>query len=115
MPIPKDRLTVGALMGLVGFLSFLLLLVEANHRESAEVSHRRNAEQLRLLLQRSRDIEAMDAEVRAREGMTYAEPAFRDPTWNRRMIPRFQAALDRRNRPAERGQLLTAPGASVSP
>jgi hypothetical protein len=91
MRLPRVKLTVRRLMGVVAMVGLALGIADALWVSAVAAKYRRKADSAERLERRCRQIDAMDAETRARAAeAAYDDPYLDNPAWNRRMIPYFE-------------------------
>jgi hypothetical protein len=111
MRLPRARLTVRRLMGMV---ALALGIADALWVSAVASRYRRKADSAERLERRCRQIDAMDAETRARAvEAAYDDPYLDNPAWNRRMIPYFEALKHKYRYAAEHPREPVPPDAPV--
>jgi hypothetical protein len=92
MQLPRVKVTVRRLMGLVAVVGLVLGIGDALWVSAVAAKYRSKADSAERQERRCRQIDAMDAETRAREAeAAFDDPFLDNPTWNRQMIPYFEA------------------------
>ena len=96
MRIPRLKMTVRRMMGVVAIVGLSLGLADEARMRVRAAGYRRKAEACERMVRRCREIDAMDEVTRAREAdAAYDDPYLDDPAWNRKMVLYFEALKDK--------------------